>query len=203
MDRAVSLVQAYLQVNGYFTVAEYPVLEAVSRGNWRAATDLDMLAVRFPEAGRVESDHRGSPTRGSLAVEPDDELGVPTDRADMIVGEVKEGRAELNPAARDLTVLAAALRRFGCCSPDETETVTETLLHRGEAETSAGHRIRMIAFGARVDRRVGPVERIITTGHIVDYLRAHLKRHWDAFSQAHLKHDALGFLAMLEKAERG
>lgn len=28
MDTAVALVQAYLHVNGYFTVTEYPVLEA-------------------------------------------------------------------------------------------------------------------------------------------------------------------------------
>ena len=28
MDTSVALVQAYLHVNGYFTVAEYPVLEA-------------------------------------------------------------------------------------------------------------------------------------------------------------------------------
>jgi len=28
MDTAVALVQAYLNVNGYFTVVEYPVLEA-------------------------------------------------------------------------------------------------------------------------------------------------------------------------------
>ena len=27
MDTAVGLVQAYLRVNGYFTVAEYPVLD--------------------------------------------------------------------------------------------------------------------------------------------------------------------------------
>ena len=27
MDNAVALVQAYLRVNGYFTVVEYPVLE--------------------------------------------------------------------------------------------------------------------------------------------------------------------------------
>lgn len=29
MDNAVALVQAYLHVNGYFTVAEYPVLEVL------------------------------------------------------------------------------------------------------------------------------------------------------------------------------
>lgn len=44
MDNAVSLVRAYLHVNGYFTVCEYPVLEAARR-SYRAVTDLDVLAV--------------------------------------------------------------------------------------------------------------------------------------------------------------
>ena len=32
MDTAVSLVQAYLHVNGYFTVVEHPVLESLHAG---------------------------------------------------------------------------------------------------------------------------------------------------------------------------
>jgi hypothetical protein len=31
MDNAVALVRAYLHVNGYFTVTEYPVVEAVHK----------------------------------------------------------------------------------------------------------------------------------------------------------------------------
>lgn len=51
MDSAVGLVQTYLRVNGYFTVVEYPVVEL--RDDFRAATDLDILAFRFPGSGRV------------------------------------------------------------------------------------------------------------------------------------------------------
>jgi hypothetical protein len=50
MDNAVALVQAYLQVNGYFTVTGYPVLEAARHGI-EVATDLDVLALRFPGRG--------------------------------------------------------------------------------------------------------------------------------------------------------
>lgn len=35
MDNAVALVQAYLRVNGYFTVTEYPVVEAMKSGEFR------------------------------------------------------------------------------------------------------------------------------------------------------------------------
>lgn len=51
MDIAVALVQAYLHVNGYFTVVEYPVLEAHRGGQARSVTDLDILALRFAGAG--------------------------------------------------------------------------------------------------------------------------------------------------------
>ncbi|WP_125131640.1 hypothetical protein [Microbacterium sp. 10M-3C3] len=50
MDTAVGLVQAYLRVNGYFTVAEYPVLDATGPGGPRTITDLDILAVRLQRA---------------------------------------------------------------------------------------------------------------------------------------------------------
>ena len=50
MDMGVALVQAYLRVHDYFTVSEYPVLEARRHGDHRMATDIDILAVRFPQA---------------------------------------------------------------------------------------------------------------------------------------------------------
>ena len=79
MDTCVALVQAYLHLNGYFTVVEYPVIEASAHGHARALTDLDILAVRFPGAshdvvqGRAPQRFAGtSPidsgaTRGSTA----------------------------------------------------------------------------------------------------------------------------------------
>lgn len=42
----MALVQSYLHVNGYFTVVEYPVLEARRGGTPRTITDLDVLAFR-------------------------------------------------------------------------------------------------------------------------------------------------------------
>jgi hypothetical protein len=50
MDTAVALVQAHLQVNGYFAVTECPVVEALRHHGYRTATDLDILAFRFPGA---------------------------------------------------------------------------------------------------------------------------------------------------------
>ena len=38
MDNAVALVRAYLRVNGYFTVAQYLVVEALRQGGYCVAT---------------------------------------------------------------------------------------------------------------------------------------------------------------------
>ena len=53
MDTAVALVETYLRINGYFTVTEYPVIEAVHYDGYRTITDLDILAFRFSGAGRL------------------------------------------------------------------------------------------------------------------------------------------------------
>lgn len=53
MDHAVSLVQAYLQVNDYFTSAEYPIIASAGRSGVRTITDIDVLAFRFSSSSPV------------------------------------------------------------------------------------------------------------------------------------------------------
>ena len=53
MDHAVALVETYLRVNGYSAMSEYSDVEAQHYGWFRTARDLDILAFRFPGAGRL------------------------------------------------------------------------------------------------------------------------------------------------------
>lgn len=94
MDNAVALVQAYLRVNGYFTVAEYPVVEAMRHGGYREATELDILAFRFPGAGQLVPGAGHSARQDSLAYALDPALAVDHSGGDMLMGEVKEGVAD-------------------------------------------------------------------------------------------------------------
>src|SRR5690625_4507165 len=95
MDNAVALVRAYLHVTGYFTVTEYPVLEAERHSGFRTVTDLDVLAFRFAGAGRrLHGVEAGAAGRHGPPFEPDPALGVPADRSDMLVAEVKERSEE-------------------------------------------------------------------------------------------------------------
>lgn len=199
MDNAVALVQAYLRVNGYFTVAEYPVVEAMRKGGYRVATDLDILAFRFAGAGRLVP---GTKHEEPLIAPPDPALDVPGDEADMLIGEVKEGRAELNAAATDPDVLRVALTRFGCCPPDHVAHLVDELMHNGHVHTPSGHRIRMVAFGSVTP---GGSHRyfVITLGHVVQFLRQYLHDNWDILHNAEFKDPAFGFLMTLEKAHRG
>ena len=69
MDHAVSLVQAYLQLNGYFTSAEYPIIAGAGRNGFRTLTDIDILAFRFPAGLPIAVSHRREP-QGLVVDEP-------------------------------------------------------------------------------------------------------------------------------------
>lgn len=203
MDNAVSLVQAYLRFNGYFTVSEFPVIEAKRGGDYRTATDLDILAVRFPHAelGPVGQREHPASTDRSLWLDP--ALVVPAAQPDMIIGEVKEGRAELNDAATDPAVLQAVLERFGCCSPAEAADLAGRILQTGRAVLPVGHHVRLVAFGALPGGGDRPPHEVILLGHALKYLQSQIERHWDALRHTDYKDPAFGFLMTLEKARRG
>ena len=199
MDTAVGLVQAYLNVNGYFTVAEYPVLEVFRNDETRAVTDLDILAFRFAGAGHDVIRGRGRRRLEGRALLPDPMLNCPADRPDMIVGEVKEGAARLNLAMRDPAVLEVALVRFGCCPSEHAAPVTRQLLTEGHAITPTGHAIRMVAFGGSADSVRREPFTTVSMRHVVVFLRAYLRDNWAVLRHAQFRDPAFGVLALIEK----
>lgn len=203
MDTGVALVQAYLHVNGYFTVTEFPVLEALHPTEVRNVTDLDILAFRFPGAG--EHVVRGR-THAALSGSDgfvDPALGAGREATDMIVGEVKEGPARLNRAMRDPVVIAVALARFGCCSATHAREVTGELLAKGHATTPEGHSIRIVAFGDAEDGEFHTGWTTVPMRHVVEYLQDYLGRHWTVMRHAQFHDPAFATLALLEKWKVG
>lgn len=204
MDQAVALVEAYLRVNGFFTVTEYPVVEAHRYGGFRTATDLDVLAFRFPRAVKLADKLPGGhhePAAHFCA--PDPELGVNNDEAVMLIGEVKEGHAELNQAATDAAVLQAALTRFGCCEPDDVPGVVRSLMRDGHARTHCGHIVRLVAFGSSPSQMSQPKYKVILLGHVERFLLEFIRQNWEPIHSAQFKDPAFGFLVMQEKAKLG
>lgn len=199
MDSTAELVQTYLRVNGYFTVADYPVIESVADEGYRTVTDLDLLAFRFPHAGRLIPGR--DPSSGEAQFEPDRALGLSEEEPDLLIGEIKRGRAHLNRGARDPNVIRVALHRFGCC-PHASENLVERLLKEGSARLPTGHCLRLIAFGSEPpDREVN--YRVILLDRVLDFLRSYIRQHWDILKQTHFRDPAFEFLMTLEKIGRG
>lgn len=196
MDTAVSLVQSYLYMNGYLTVTEYPVLEMLATGEYRTVTDVDILALRIPGAGRY-GDESDLPI---IATDP--RLDVDDGRLDMIIGEVKEGKAELNASARDPAVLNAALRRFGRIDDATSEDLIAQLLEDGEAFHPAGPRVRLCAFGGRPPYVESVPYHWLLHADLIRYIHATLSEHWTAAQTIQSKDPALSFILLEEKAAR-
>ena len=152
MNAGVRLTQSYLHLNGYFTVSELPVIRQGRAGEYREVTDLDLLALRYPRAEWVVP--RGRPGGGGdLRMRADPLLVQDREVVDVIIAEVKEGKARINDTLRSRDALQTALRRVGCCPEALLDRKVEELQRGGRAELS-GHeagiptRIRLVAFGS-------------------------------------------------------
>jgi hypothetical protein len=200
MDHAVALVEAYLQLNGYFTSAEYPILARAGRNGAQMITDIDIMAFRFPSGLPAASAKRAP--RGLDLSDVDPGLGVSPDNVDMVIGEVKEGRVGINTGIRDRDVLRAVISRLGDAVGDE-DRIIDDLLHSGTATLGSGYVVRLVAFGAFPPGEEVPPCRIISLGHVLDYLQSYVRRHWNVLRHLQFKDPAFGFLMTLEKAKRG
>lgn len=198
MDHAVALVQAYLQLNGYFTSAEYPIIAGAGRRT-RTITDIDILAFRFPNlAPAIGRKH----PKGLDVTETDPGLGIPRRTVDMIIGEVKEGRVGINSAVRDPGVLRAVISRLGEAPDDEDRGVNE-LLETGTTRLPSGYSVRLIVFASFPPGAAVPPCRIISLGHVLEFLQNYVGKHWNLLRHLQFKDPAFGFLMTLEKARRG
>ena len=200
MDHAVALVQAYLQLNGYFTSAEYPIIAGTGRDRFRTITDIDILAFRFPSGEPLARHGRKAPKGLDLSM-VDPGLAVPPDSIDMVIGEVKEGRVGINTGIRDQDVLQTVINRFG--QVGDTARVVDELLRNGSAHIPPAYSVRLIAFGSFPPGSAVPPCRIVSLGHVLQFLQAYVRKHWHMLRHLQFKDPAFGFLMTLEKARRG
>lgn len=200
MDHAVALVQAYLQLNGYFTSAEYPIIASAGRNGFRTMTDIDILAFRFP-AGEPMAQQSGKAPKGLDVSSLDAGLAVPKGQIDMVIGEVKEGRVGMNMGIRDPEILRTVITRFG--EVGDTDRVVEALLRTGVAVIPPSYTVRIIAFGSFPPGEQVPPCRIISLGHVLQFLQDYVRKHWQMLRHLQFKDPAFGFLMTLEKARRG
>lgn len=205
MDTAVGLVKSYLELCGYFVLAELPIRAADARrsgvnGGYHDVTDLDVLAVRFPHRHEVLPRRVTRPLEVFLGADP--ELGGSDDGIDLIVGEVKEGQARLNPALLRAETVAFALRRAACCPEEMVEEEARAIVSHGERTfTMPGGipcLVRLVAFagqGYTSERGV----RTISLAHCAEFISRRLTEAEDVLSGAQFKDPVLGLFALQRK----
>ena len=153
-------------------------------GRYRTLTDVDVAGYHLPH--------------GEPEYAPDPLLQIPADRPDILIGEVKEGLAQVNESANDAEVVAKILRRFAGCSATEAGRAARVLLTDGEVDVHSGHRVRLVAFGTYREAN-GPYLTILH-GDVVAYLERYIKENWDLVRAAGSKDPVFGFLVLLAKA---
>lgn len=208
MNTAVGLVESYLRLNGYFTVTEYQVQHPVpgQPGRFETATDLDVLAVRLPWAAETVLRHPqgAGEDRCEVLLAGDPVLAMAPDVPDVLIGEVKEGAAELNRRLRTPEVLYAALRRIGCCPEGHIADASAALLREGEMMFRPPHsvacRVRLAAFCGYVDQAHRPAVLTITLGHILRYVADRLAAYRPVLRSAQFGDPILNLLKLVEKA---
>ncbi len=197
MDAATSLVEYYLQSNGFFTLTEAPVL-GVERHALRALTDLDVIAVRLPGARGQVVEQRRTRSVG----EPDSLMALQDGRVEMIIGEIKEGGATLNPALLRPEVLRVALLRLTALDDAAIERITQDLRTRGVSEADPRFRVRVIAFGSYRGEDLPRHITCVTLGQMLDFIDRRVGD-WSALAPVQIKQPLISMLLMLYKARAG
>lgn len=201
MNAGVDLVQAYLHLNGYFTITELPVIRK-NRQGYEEVTDLDILAVRFPWAAfTIPGGKPGPEDDMSLAL---DQALVPDNGLiDVLIIEVKEGKARVNDSLRTRDALLTALRRVGCAPDDTLVEAVDGLRQHGEVRIQPPGggmqvQVRILAFG---EGKPGPRNgySVIPLRHVARFVEGYLDRYHRALMPSDLPEPALGILHLLRK----
>lgn len=198
MDIAVNLVENYLRLNGYMTLSEFEVQRRDKKGRFKTVTDIDVMAIRFPGEIYIGDPHTEADCEMLLIDDPVLELDDKT--IDVIVGEVKQGQAELNPGIKDHGVLHSVLRRLEWIYTEDIRDVIKGLqregIYRSPGRGGGTVRTRLVAFGRSGHSNLNT----IALSHMVTTLLDFFERHEDAFRPIQFREPAPAFLSLLLKS---
>lgn len=197
MDIAVNLVESYLRLNGYLTLAEFEVQARNDRGEFETVTDIDIMALRFP--GDVFAGDPHGAVESRLLTIADPVLLLEDEVIDVIIGEVKQGLAQLNPGLRRHEVLHTVLRRVAWLFDEPLEPIVDDLATKNlcvvPARGGGSVRLRLVAFGRSDHNDLHTV----STRHIVDAMLGFFSGLDDAFRPVQFRDPAPAMLSLLLK----
>lgn len=202
MNTCVALVGAYLRFNGYVTVPEQPVLIGEGRPyRYHTATDVDILAVRFPNAAVVVPRAYGA-MDDDLQLDVDSILNIYKETVDVLIGEVKTGRPRLNEGLREMDVLYATLRRVDPGFDSPLEETIQKLIRHGEAQCEAAGkrwRFRLVAFGEGQPALEGGPFMVVQLRHVAAFLMETMRGHHEVWKDAQFGDTVLDLMHLFDK----
>lgn len=197
MDIGVDLVEAYLRLNGYFTITEFEVLRETSPDNYQTVTDVDVIAVRFPGPIYIADSHTKGESPALLVEDPI--LDLEDDTVDVIIGEVKQGEAVFNPGLTDHHTLHTVLQRVAWLYEkgvhDVARDLEKHLVCYQVSPADRKVRTRLVAFGR------SPINDMhtISLTHVFDKMIGQFEEYGDALRAAQFKSPAAGLIRLLVK----
>ena len=199
MDIAVNLIESYLRLTGYLTLSEFEVQRPMADGTYKTVTDIDIMAVRMP--GALGADQAPGDACEVLLLD-DPALQLEDDAVDVIIGEVKQGNADLNRGIKDHGVLHSMLQRVAWLYEeadldDVVAGLQRHLVHHAWARGGKDRiRTRLVAFGRSPTTDVNT----IATSHVVNALLRFFEEHEAAFRPVQFRDPAPALLRLLLKA---
>ncbi|MEJ2481934.1 MAG: hypothetical protein P8049_02060 [Gemmatimonadota bacterium] len=198
MNSGAALVEAYLRANGYLVLDEVPLVLPDEAGGYRTLTDLDIIAVRWPDVKMGAPDAEGRILR---PIETHDLLDVPQGAIDVIIGEVKEGRAQLNRAIRSPGALRMGLERIGICTDRELDPTAKALSERAVVhleESRPARQVRLVAFGVGTSRKT-ETHYVVSLRDALDFVENLMLRAHEVLLPSTVADPVLGFLHLRNK----
>ena len=174
-------------------------MQVTERHGYRTATDLDVLAVRLPHAAELVPG-RHAHARDVL-LSQDARLDIDPDHTDILIAEVKRGRAKINEGYHDPEVLRFALRRTGCCPPEMIDVHTSTLARVGSlaTRTADGHRcrIRIATFAGESTPLAGGILNL-GLAHCLAFIRERLAAYDAQLRGAYFRDPVINLLGRID-----
>ena len=198
MNAGVARVRAYLRVNGYLVLEEMPVVLPEKIGGYRTHTDLDIVAVRFPCVRMGAPDAAG---RIANPIATDPKLDVPEGAIDVIIGEVKEGRAHMNRAIRSPEALRLGLARVGVCDEQELEKAADSLSEQAVVRIESCEpvrQVRLVAFGMGTSRKTH-THYVVSLKDAWEFVDSIMERGHEMLLPASVSDPVLGLLHLANK----
>lgn len=197
MDIAVNLVENYLRLTGYMTLSEIEIQAQREDGGFDSITDVDIMAIRFP--GPVYAGDPHEAQAAHLLLLDDPALLLEDDQIDVIVGEVKQGEARLNPGIRRHQVLHSILRRVAWLFADSIDGVVDSLGNAAmcvvPARGGGTIRVRLMAFGRSATTDL----HTMSHSHMVDTMVGFFTDMEAAFRPVQFRDPAPAMLSLLRK----